>query len=211
MPSLAWLRSAGGRRERTAGLAWGGSAGSVLEEPALRQECGECGSRRRPAAGINGSSPAPRAAPSSLGKGESCRPTPASFSSPAPMGSRARMVSPGTYSVPGVWPHCPGCSPGFPGSCWPAACSPIPAALVQNNQTQLRFKYKILAGGSGKSLVSHGNSWGTQSTRRDGDAEGPSPFRSRLKSWSRRISQSLLFLMAFSKASRLEDALTRFS
>lgn len=64
-----------------AGLAWGGSAGSVLEEPALRQECGECGSRRRPAAGINGSSPAPRAASSSLGKDESCRPTPASSSS----------------------------------------------------------------------------------------------------------------------------------
>lgn len=82
---------------------------------------------------------------------------------------------------------------------------------VQNNQTQLRFKYRILAGGSGKSLLSHGNSQGTQSTHRDGDTEGPSPFRSRLKSWSRRISQSLLFLMAFSKASRLEDALTRFS
>lgn len=58
----------------------------MLEEPALRQECGECGSRRRPAAGINGSSPAPRTAPSSLGKGESCRPTPASSSSPAPTG-----------------------------------------------------------------------------------------------------------------------------
>lgn len=97
-PRLAWLRSAGGRRKRTAGLMWGGSAGLVLEEPALRQECGECGSRRRPAAGINGSSPAPRAAPSSLGKGESCRLTPASSSSRALLadatGSRARMGVP---------------------------------------------------------------------------------------------------------------------
>lgn len=153
--------------ERTAGLARGGSAGLVLEEPALRQECGECGSRRRPAAGINGSSPAPRAAPSSLGKGESCRaaarhppPPPAEPRSQMPRGAGQGRVSPRTYSVPGVWPRCPGCSPGFPGSCWPAACSPIPTALVQNNQTQLRFKYEILVGGSRKSLVSHGNSGG---------------------------------------------------
>lgn len=138
-------------------------------------------------------------------------PPPAEPCSQMPRGAGQGWVSPGTYSVPGVWPRCPGCSPGFPGSCWPAACSPIPTALVQNNQSQLRFKYKIWAGGSGKSLVSHGNSQGTLSTHRDGDTEGPSPFRSRLKSWSRRISQSLLFLMAFSKASRLEDALTRFS
>lgn len=50
-----------------------------------------------------------------------------------------------------------------------------------------------------------------ESTHGDGDVERPSPFRSRLKSWSRRISPSLLFLMAFSKASRLEEALMRFS
>lgn len=87
------------------------------------------------------------------------------------------MVSPGTYSVPGVWPRCPGCSPGFPGSCWPAVCSPIPTALVQNNQSQLRFKYKIWAGGSGKNLVSHGNSRGTLSTQRDGDTGGSLTFQ----------------------------------
>lgn len=48
---------------------------------------------------------------------------------------------------------------------------------VQNNQTQLRFKYRILAGGSGKSLVSHGNSQGTQSTHRDGDTRGSLTFQ----------------------------------
>lgn len=64
--------------EEGGGLGWRGAGvrAQWWKSQPQQQECRECGSRSRPA-GINGGSPAPRVAPSSPGKGESCRPPPA--------------------------------------------------------------------------------------------------------------------------------------